>query len=67
MSIYTQVFLDEKSLHHLMSILKRFYNMSDLKVNEDKTKALWIGAMCKSNKIMCKNYNLDWEQKPLKF
>ena len=64
----TQVFLDgsEKSLHHLMSILKRFYNMSGLKVNEDKTKALWIGAMCKSNKIMCKNYNLDWEQKPLK-
>ena len=64
----TQVFLDgsEKSLHHIMSILKRFYNMSGLKVNEDKTKALWIGAMCKSNKIMCKNYNLDWEQKPLK-
>ena len=64
----TQVFLDgsEKSLHHLMSILKRFYYMSGLKINEDKTKALWIGAMCKSNKVMCKNYNLEWEQKPLK-
>ena len=36
----TQVFLDgsEKSLHHLMSILKRFYNISGLKVNEDKPK-----------------------------
>ena len=22
--------------------------------------------MCKSTKIMCKNYNLDWEQKPIK-
>ena len=22
--------------------------------------------MCKSNKVTCKNYNLDWEQKPLK-
>ena len=22
--------------------------------------------MCKSNRVMCKNYNLDWEQKPLK-
>ena len=64
----TQVFLDgsEKSLHHLMSILQRFYYMSGLKINEDKTKALWIGTMCKSNKVMCKNYNLDWEQKPLK-
>ena len=36
----TQVFLDgsEKSLHHLMSILQRFYYMSGLKINEDKTK-----------------------------
>ena len=41
-----------------------FYNMSGLKVNEDETKALWIGTMSKSNKIMCKSYNLDWEQKP---
>ena len=32
-----------------MSILKKFYNMSGLKVNKDKTKVLWIGTMCKSN------------------
>ena len=49
-----------------MLISKKFYNMSGLKINEDKTKALWIGAMCHSEKKMCKEYNLDWEQKPLK-
>ena len=64
----TQIFLDgsEKSLHQLMLILRKFYNMSGLKVNEDKTKALWIGQMCKSEKKICKNYKLDWDQKPLK-
>ena len=63
----TQIFLDgsENSLHQLMLILRKFYNLSGLKVNEDKTKALWVGAMCKSEKKMCKEYNLDWDQKPL--
>ena len=64
----TQLFLDgsEKSLHQLMFILKKFYKMSGLKINVDKTKALWIGAMGKSEKRLCNEYNLDWEQKPLK-
>ena len=63
----TKIFLDgsENSLHQLMLILRKFYNLSGLKVNEDKTKALWVGAMCKSEKRMCKEYNLDWDQKPL--
>ena len=41
----TQVFLDgsEKSLHHLMSILQRFYYMSGLKINEDKTNLRLYG------------------------
>ena len=45
----TQIFLDgsENSLHQLMLTLKKFYNMSGLKVNEDKTKALWIRQLCK--------------------
>ena len=48
----TQIFLDgsENSLHELMLILRKFYNLSGLKVNEDKIKALWVGAMCKSEK-----------------
>ena len=64
----TQLFLDgsEKSLHQLMYILNKFYYMSGLKINEDKTKALWIGAMGRSEKRICIEYNLDWEQKPLK-
>ena len=34
--------------------------MSGLKVNEDETKALWIGAMSKSNKIiLTRNKNLS--------
>ena len=63
----TQIFLDgsDNSLHQLMLILRKFYNLSGLKVNEDETKALWMGAMCKSEKRMCKEYNLDWDQKPL--
>ena len=46
----TQLFLDgsDNSLRQLMFILKKFYHMSGLKVNEDKTKALWIGKLCKS-------------------
>ena len=48
----TEIFLDgsENSLHQLMLILKTFFNLSGLKVNEDKTKALWIGQLCKSEK-----------------
>ena len=47
----TQVFLigSKNLLHQLMLILKKFYNTSGLKIN-DKTKALWIGAMCHSKK-----------------
>ena len=40
--------------------------MSGLKVNLDKTKALWIGSMCKADKTICREFNIDWEQKPLK-
>ena len=41
--------------------------MSGLHINlEKKTRAVWIGSMCKSTKIMCKNFKLDWEQKPIK-
>ena len=48
----TQVFLNglKDSLHQLMLILEKFYNMPGLKINEDETKALWIGAMCHSEK-----------------
>ena len=63
----TQVFLNgsKNSLHQLLLILKKkFYNMSGLKINDDKTKASWIGGMCYSENIICKECNLDWAQKP---
>ena len=64
----TQIFLDgsKESMEKLMSILQTFYRMSGLKVNEEKTKALWVGSMSKSHKQICPEYNLDWEQKPIK-
>ena len=64
----TQLFLDgsELSLHSALSILKKYYYMSGLNINLEKTRAVWIGSMCKSSKTMCKNFNLDWEQKPIK-
>ena len=40
--------------------------MSGLNINLDKTKASWNGTMCKSDKILCREFNLDWEQKTLK-
>ena len=48
-----------------MSILHFFNKMSGLKVNEEKTKALWVGSMSKSQKKNCQEYDLDWEQKPI--
>ena len=40
--------------------------MSGLKLNSDKTKAIWIGSMNKSNRRLCKEYKLDWNQEPFK-
>ena len=40
--------------------------MSGLDINLEKTRAVWIGSMCKSSKTMCKQFNLDWEQRPIK-
>ena len=64
----TQIFLNgsETSLLATLGILKKFYLMSGLKINEDKIKALWIGSMSGSDLRLCHNYNLDWEQGPIK-
>ena len=47
----TQILLDgtEQSLRKSLQILKLFYNLSGLKINEEKTRAIWIGA--KSNQM----------------
>ena len=64
----TQLILDgtEKSLKAPLDILKTYYIMSGLKINVDKTRALWIGSSCGSSGKMCEEYALDWSQKPFK-
>ena len=61
----TQLLLDgsEISLQEALRTLKQYYIMSGLKINVDKTRALWIGSF---RKKMCDEYSLDWSQEPLK-
>ena len=40
--------------------------MSGLKINVDKTRALWIGSSCGSSGKLCEEYAFDWSQEPLK-
>ena len=64
----TQIFLDgtERSLQETLSILNMFYNMSGLKINIEKPRAIWIGALSNSETQMCRNQRLDWSQGPFK-
>ena len=65
----TQIFLDgsENSLRTTLTTLQKFYLMSGLQINVEKTKAVWIGAMSKSERKLCHEFKLDWNQNPLKF
>lgn len=60
----TQLFLDgsENSLNAAIETLNNFYNMSGLKMNVDKTKAIWIGSMSGSNMILGNDLKLDWHK-----
>ena len=51
----TQLILDgtEKSLKAALNLLKQFYIMLGLKINVDKTRALWIGSSCGSLETLC--------------
>ena len=64
----TQIFLDgsEMSLRKTLEKLNSFYIMSGLKLNIEKTRAIWIGSMNKSNRILCNDFKLDWNQGPFK-
>ena len=48
----TQLILDgsEKSPTEALHLLKQYYKMSGLKINIDKTRALWIGSSNKYQK-----------------
>ena len=64
----TQLFLNgsENSLRETLDILQKKYTMSGLRMNAEKTKAIWIGSLSNSTTIMCHNFNLDWTQGPFK-
>ena len=64
----TQIPLDgtEQSLRVSLQILSKFYKLSWLKINEEKTRAIWIGAKSNSNIMLCEDYTLDWTQGPVK-
>ena len=64
----TQILLDgtERSLRESLQILSKFFKLSGLKINEEKTRAIWIGAKINSNDKLCNDYKLDWTQGPVK-
>ena len=64
----TQLFWNgsENSLRETLDILQKFYTMSGLRMNAEKTKAIWIGSLSNSTTRMCHNFRLDWTQGPFK-
>ena len=58
----TSLYLDgkESSLREVLSILDSFYFLSGLKMNAEKTKLIWIGALERSKSELCKEVNLEW-------
>ena len=39
--------------------------MSGLKINTEKTRALWVGALSNSSVKICQEFSPDWSQEPL--
>ena len=60
----TQLFLDgsEQSLRNAITTLDEFFLYSGLKINLDKTKAIWLGSMVGKDLKLCEDINLDWGQ-----
>ena len=58
----TQLFLDgtEISLRETFQTLDLFYRASGLKINIEKTQAVWIGSRVGSREVLCLEYKLDW-------
>ena len=58
----TTLILDgtKKSLERSFAILEKFGEVSGLRVNCEKTEALWIGSKKGSNQIICSDKNLKW-------
>ena len=50
----------EANLRKVISLIGDFYKMSGLKVNVNKTKAIWFGEMADSNAELCVDLGLKW-------
>lgn len=59
----TQLFLDgtESSLEAAIKTLNTFYKMSGLKLNIEKSQAIWIGSMAGQKLKLCESLDLDWQ------
>ena len=53
----TQLFLNgsENSLREALDVLQNLYEMSGLKINVEKTKAIWIGSLSINPTRLCHN------------
>lgn len=50
----------QQSLKQALALLDEFRNISGLKINYDKTDALWIGSLCKNKDILFPEKNIQW-------
>ena len=60
----TKIFLDgtETSLRATLCVFNLFYEISGLKVNLEKTRAIWLGPMAGSSTKLCSDHYLNWTQ-----
>lgn len=56
----------EKSLNETLTTLEQFGKISGLKMNTEKTRALWFGSKINCKMKLCSNWDLDWSQTPLR-
>ena len=53
----------ESSLRESISVLNSFYICSGLKINLDKTQAIWLGKLKATADSICADLNLNWAKK----
>ena len=62
----TEFILDgsHETLNATLETLVNFNKISGLKINEEKTRAIWIGSSRNSTERLCQEYKLNWNQGP---
>ncbi len=58
----TTLFLDskEENINNVFSMLDQFASCSGLRVNVEKTKAVWMGRHPRNDRELCHNINISW-------